>query len=106
MSNATFPVSNGAGASIVRLEQFPHESVFRCDILLCEEEDGGYSAHCLNLAGVVSQGDNESEAITNVCDAFRETLLYLRENGKTIPWGRVTVERTGKCLERFAIVRI
>ena len=107
MSTATFPVSsNGAVVSIIRLEQFTHESAFRCDVLLCEEEDGGYSAHCLNLAGVISQGDNESEAVANVCDAFRETILYFRQIGRPIPWGRVAVERTGKCLERFAIVRI
>ena len=89
-----------------RIETFGHEEAYDCRVLLCPEEEGGFSAHCLNLPGVISQGDTVSEAMENIRDAFRETLLYYREAQTSIPWDAVDVERTPGCQEKATTVRI
>lgn len=104
--NAVLSAPTAANPEVhMHLEQFEHECAFRCNFLLCPE-DAGFSVHCLNLPGVVSQGDDESEAIANICDAFRETVLYYRESGQKIPWGPVEVERSAGCREKSVVVRI
>lgn len=80
------------------LVYYPDTAVYACDVLLCPDDDGGFSAHCLNLRGVVSQGDDEADAISNIRDAFRETVLYYRDKGQQIPFGIVDVERTPNCI--------
>jgi predicted RNase H-like HicB family nuclease len=87
------------------VETFEHEAVLRCDALLSPEETG-FSIHCLNLPGVVSQGETEAEAVENIKDAFRETVLYYRESHQPIPWGNADVERTPGSRTKFVIVRI
>lgn len=86
-------------------DEFAHESVLRCNALLCPE-DSGFSIHCLNLPGVVSQGETVEEAVENITDAFRETVLYYRESKLPIPWGEVEVERTPGFRTKFILVRI
>jgi predicted RNase H-like HicB family nuclease len=78
---------------IFEIELFAHNSVLRCNILLCPEDEGGFSAHCLNLTGVVSEGETEEEAIANLVDAFRETVLYYRSIGEAPPIGLVELDR-------------
>ncbi|HEV7221400.1 MAG TPA: type II toxin-antitoxin system HicB family antitoxin [Pirellulales bacterium] len=92
-------------SSVVEWELFAHEMVFQCHVILLPE-DVGYSAHCLNLPGVISEGDTEEEAIENIKDAFRETMLYYRSSGETIPKERIEVERLPGYLERRVVVRI
>lgn len=79
---------------------------YQCRALLCPEEEGGYSAHCLNLDGVISQGDTEPEAIENISDAFRETLRYYTESGKAPPWGTVAIDRPAGSIEKWIAVRM
>lgn len=96
---STAELIGGANTMLVnvdcKLTRFPHDEVLECRAYLCPEEEGGFSIHCINLAGVMSQGDDESEAIENIKDAFRETVNYYRDSGKPVPW------LTGKA-EQFA----
>jgi predicted RNase H-like HicB family nuclease len=84
---------------------FEHEKVFQCHVILWPEEEG-FSAHCANLRGVISQGDTEEEALDNIADCFRETVAYYREAGEIIPWGLVAIERPAGFLERWIEVRM
>ena len=59
---------------------------YECKVLLCPEEEGGFSAHALNIAGVVSEGDTLDEALENIADAFKATLTYHLESKSPIPW--------------------
>jgi predicted RNase H-like HicB family nuclease len=59
---------------------------YECDAIVCEEAEGGYSVHALQLAGVVSQGDDFAEAIANFTEAFRGVILSYLASGATIPW--------------------
>jgi predicted RNase H-like HicB family nuclease len=60
---------------------------YECKVLLCPEEDGGYSAHALNIAGVVSEGDTVPAALANIADAFKASIEYYLESKLPIPWG-------------------
>ena len=81
------------------------DGAYVCRVLLCPEEEGGYSAHALRLPGVVSQGDTESEAIENVVEAFTGALETYLEEGP-IPWVDVIIERTMKCREFWIAVNV
>ena len=70
-----------------------HGDVLECIAVLCPEDEGGFSIHCVNLPGVISQGDDESEAVENIKDAFRETVKYHRDAKKAVPWAHVEVDR-------------
>jgi predicted RNase H-like HicB family nuclease len=99
----------GAVASLnaeTRYEVFGNNTAFRCDVLLCPEAEGGFSAHCLNLRGVVSEGETEAEALANIADAFRETVAYYRGENRPIPWGKVSPEPTAESLNKYIIVRM
>ncbi len=86
-------------------EMFPHEQVYQCHVVLWPEDEGGFSAHCANLLGVVSQGDDQTEALANIADCFRETINYYREANKPIPWDKVAVDRPKDSIERWIAVR-
>jgi predicted RNase H-like HicB family nuclease len=83
---------------------FPDEPVYECRAVFCPEEEGGFSAFCINLPGVISQGDTIDEAIENIADAFRETILYYRGANEQIPWEDAEVERPKGTLERWILV--
>ncbi len=61
-------------------------SVHECRGYFVREDDGSYSAHCMNLAGIHTDGDNLDEAVENLKNAFRGTVQVYNELGKEIPW--------------------
>lgn len=89
-------------------ERFEHEEAIECHALVCPEpKDGGFSIHCINLPGVISEGETVDEAIDNITDAFRETISYYRESGQKIPWKkRVATEVPHDSTELAILVRI
>lgn len=50
-------------------------------IILEQDEDGRIVAKCLDLQGVVTDGETENEAIKNVCEAI-EAMLEARSLDK------------------------
>lgn len=61
-------------------------------VLLCEEPEGGYSVHCLDLAGIVSQAETAREAIDNIKEAITGALASFKESGQEIPYTNVQVD--------------
>jgi predicted RNase H-like HicB family nuclease len=58
-------------------------------VVLRREEEGGYSAQCLELPGCVSEGDTWEEALENIkeailgyLEAFPEEIEKLKEEEK------------------------
>ncbi len=49
-------------------------------IILEKEEEGGYSAQCLELPGAISQGETKEEALKNIEEAVEavEAVLEAR----------------------------
>lgn len=60
--------------------------MYRCEVRLEPEDDGGYSAYVPELPGVVSEGDSEQEAVRNVAEALRGALRTYQESEQPIPW--------------------
>lgn len=58
---------------------------YECRIGLIRENDGSYSAYAINLPGVASQGETESEAIANIIDALTGAISEHLVSGQ-IPW--------------------
>jgi predicted RNase H-like HicB family nuclease len=51
-------------------------------IILEKEEEGGYSAQCLELPGAISQGETKEEALRNVEEAIEAVLGVLNQEIK------------------------
>lgn len=51
----------------------------RYTIILEKEEEGGYSAQCLELPGAISQGESKEEALNNIREAIEAVLEVLNQ---------------------------
>lgn len=52
-----------------------------CDVVLTEEDGGGFSVACLSLPGCRSQGESEKEAIDNIKDAMKGYIAAAKKHG-------------------------
>ncbi len=53
-------------------------------IILEKEEEGGYSAQCLELPGAISQGETKEEALRNIKEAIELVLEVIDEEAKAL----------------------
>jgi len=51
----------------------------RLEIILEQEEDGGYSVHCPALKGCHSQGETQEDALKNIQEAIELYLEVVNE---------------------------
>ena len=51
-------------------------------IILEKEEEGGYSAQCLELPGAISQGETKDETLRNIKEAIEAVLEVLSQEIK------------------------
>jgi predicted RNase H-like HicB family nuclease len=63
-------------------------------VILREEPEGGYSAQCMELPGVISQGENRKEALANVKEALEGYLEAFPEELSQLERKRELVEIT------------
>jgi len=63
-------------------------------VLLREEEDGGYSAQCLELPGAISEGDNRPDALRNIREAIEGYLEAFPEEAKRLKFKKEVVKVT------------
>ena len=61
-------------------------------VLLSEEDDGGYSAQCLELAGAISEGDNRQDALKNIREAIEGYLEAFPEETKRLKFKKEVVK--------------
>jgi len=54
-------------------------------VVLEPQEDGGFTVLVPALPEVVTEGDDEKEALANAREAIQAILAYRRENGIPIP---------------------
>ena len=79
------------------------EHTYRCDVRLCPEHDGGYSAYVPQLPGVVSEGDNAEDALVNIREALAAAIgAYVAEG--TVPWQNATSPANADELTKWVIV--
>jgi len=53
-------------------------------IILEKEEEGGFSAQCLELPGAISQGETKEEALQNIKEAIELVLEVINEETKAL----------------------
>jgi len=53
-------------------------------IILEKEEEGGYSAQCLELPGAISQGETKEETLKNIKEAIEAVLKVLNQEVKKL----------------------
>src|SRR5690349_14857714 len=82
------------------------DRTYECRVLLCPEEEGGFSAFAMKLPGVMSQGDSEQEALENIKDAFQAAIQSYTEAGKPVPWMDGKIERPAGSFERWVLVNV
>ena len=99
--NATSPATNGESLHVRLLER-----AYKCRVLLCREEGGGYSALALELPGVASQGNTKREALANVAEAFRGAISVYLDDGGKIPWTDAKRERPADSEEHWLLVDV
>jgi len=80
------------------------DNTYECRVLLCPEEEGGYSAHAIRLPGVVSQGESIEEALSNISEAFRAAVSLYTELEEDIPWESMEMDRPQGSLEKWILV--
>ena len=51
-------------------------------VVLDKDEDGGYSAQCVELPAAISQGDTKKEALKNIKEAIELVLEVLEEKAR------------------------
>ena len=85
-------------------KKFDH--TYECPVLICPEEEGGYSVHALRLPGVASQGEPVDEAVENIRDALQAAMQVYLEDSGSIPWCDNDVERSNGCLELRILVDV
>jgi predicted RNase H-like HicB family nuclease len=67
-------------------------------VILEKEEEGGYSAQCLELPGAISQGETKEEALRNIKEAIEAVLEVLTQELKVLGGGRGNFLGGTKCL--------
>ncbi len=51
-------------------------------IILEKEEEGGYSAQCLELPGAITQGESKEETLKNIKEVIEAVLEVLNQEVK------------------------
>ena len=54
-------------------------------VVIQQDEDGKFVAHCPTLPGCWSQGDTRDQAKRNIADAIEGYLTSLKKHGDPIP---------------------
>ena len=61
------------------------DKTIQCRIVICPEEEGGFSAYASRLAGVAGQGETIEECLADVKESFCAVISTYREIGQEIP---------------------
>ncbi|MCH7988564.1 MAG: type II toxin-antitoxin system HicB family antitoxin [Planctomycetes bacterium] len=89
----------------LQYEIFTDKTVYECRVWLTPEECGGFSVEIVSLPGVVSEGESEKEAISNLKEAFRAAIAVYSDLDQDIPWsGDIPKEIPLRVKERWILV--
>jgi len=83
------------------------KKVYECRVWITPDELGGFSAELVSLPGVVSEGDSEKEALSNLKDAFRAAIEAYVDLDQDIPWSdKIPEEIPVRVKERWILVDV
>lgn len=58
--------------------------MMKYSVILEPQEEGGFTARCLELPGAISQGETKTEALENIKEAIGLILEVFREDLETL----------------------
>lgn len=65
--------------------------MMKYSVILEPQEEGGFTARCLELPGAISQGETKTEALENIKEAISLILEVFREDLENLNHGRSEV---------------
>jgi antitoxin HicB len=77
--------SCAVGALEIEKEHIKMAKNYSFSVILEPQEGGGFTVLVPSLPEVVTEGDDEKEALANAEEAIRAILAYRRDNGIAIP---------------------
>ena len=83
-----------SGASSCGVDSMVEAKGRKFTVILREETEGGYSTQCVELPGVISQGENRKEALANMREAIEGYLEAFPEELNQLKRKRELVEIT------------
>lgn len=83
-----------SGASYCGVDSMVEVKGRKFTVILREETEGGYSTQCIELPGVISQGENRKEALANMREAIEGYLEAFPEELNQLKRKRELVEIT------------
>ena len=60
-------------------------------VILEPQEEGGFTARCVELPGAISQGETKTEALENIREAIGLILEVLREDLESLDQSEVEI---------------
>ena len=100
----TVVTSENAEARL-QYEILTDKKVYECRVWLIPEECGGFTAEVVSLPGVVSEGESEVEALSNLKEAFRAAIGVYFDLDQEISWSEETpIEIPMRVKERWILV--
>jgi predicted RNase H-like HicB family nuclease len=87
----------------VQWTNYAPQTCFECRVALMPESEGGFSVYAINLPGIASEGETESEALSNVIEALSGALAEYKADGE-IPWSDDFIEEGA--IERRVLVNL
>lgn len=81
-------------------------NLFRCQVYLTPEEDGGFSAVAATLPGIASEGDTEKEAMEAIREALEAAITEYLSAGETVPWLSTPRDASPGSLTRWVFARV
>jgi predicted RNase H-like HicB family nuclease len=81
-----------------------HGNLYRCQVYLYHEKEGGFSAVAAGLPGVASQGETERQALANVAEALAGVISVYKEGGGKVPWADKPREPEPGAITRWVFV--
>ncbi len=70
----------------------PRVAQGRFSVILREEQEGGYSAQCIELPGAISEGKTKKEALENIREAIQGYLEAFPEEKERLQLRKEVVQ--------------
>src|SRR5437868_6567479 len=78
--------------------------VYRCQVYLCPQTDGGFEATAAALPSSVATGATEREALDNINNALAESIRLTLDGGSKPAWTEPTPPPCAEVSVRWLIV--
>jgi len=72
-------------------------------IAVSRNDDGSYTAYCVELPGAISEDDSENAAVNRLREAFSLVIDDYKASGKAVPWVKRDIEDGYRVADAIAL---